>query len=103
MGRPLVGDSTYDGGGDAMQLRERGLFLASNKVVLEHPYYNSEAGLREFHLLSAEQLSTMAGIERALDGKVMVNVSIPIPDKFESFMSREDERYERLHETAPSS
>jgi len=38
---PIVGDDTYDGGGPAMKLREEGFFLCSNKVTLEHPFYNS--------------------------------------------------------------
>jgi hypothetical protein len=101
--RPLVGDSTYDGGGDAMQLRERGLFLSSNKVILEHPFYDSEEGRKIFHQLSEEQLATMKGLQETPDGKVIVSVSNPIPDKFESFMTGEEDRYERLHVTESNS
>eukprot|EP00531_Pseudo-nitzschia_arenysensis_P011358 CAMPEP_0116144144 /NCGR_PEP_ID=MMETSP0329-20121206/15835_1 /TAXON_ID=697910 /ORGANISM="Pseudo-nitzschia arenysensis, Strain B593" /LENGTH=213 /DNA_ID=CAMNT_0003639527 /DNA_START=78 /DNA_END=717 /DNA_ORIENTATION=+ len=48
---PLVGDKTYDGDGDAAKLRGRGLFLCSNKVVLNHPYYNTEEGRAEWESL----------------------------------------------------
>jgi hypothetical protein len=101
--RPLVGDSTYDGGGDAMQLREHGLFLSSNKIILEHPFYDSEEGRKIFHQLSEEQLATMKGLEETPDGKVIVSVSNPIPDKFESFMTLEEDQYERLNVTEPNS
>ena len=44
----------------------------------------------------------MEGLELSADGVVMVSVSIPIPDKFDSFMTREQERYERLADTEPN-
>lgn len=99
---PLIGDSTYDGGGEAMQLRERGLFLCSNRVILEHPYYNTDEGKQAFSKLSKAELSNMDGLELSADGIVIVSVSIPIPDKFDSFMTREQERYERLADTEPN-
>merc|ERR1712146_596874 len=36
---PIVGDKAYDGGEDAIALRGKGLFLCSNKVSFDHPYY----------------------------------------------------------------
>lgn len=99
--RPLVGDKTYDGGGDAMQLRERGLFLCSNSVVLEHPYYNSEIGRKEFASLSDGAKSEMKGIEQAPDGTVLVRATIPLPQKFTNFMEREQSRYEQLQDHEP--
>ena len=99
--RPLVGDKTYDGGGGAMQLRERGLFLCSNRVILEHPYYNSEEGLKEFENLSDGARSAMKGVEQTPDGTVMVRATIPLPEKFRSFMEREEDRFERLRDQDP--
>lgn len=96
---PIIGDSEYDGGGAAMQLRERGLFLCSTRVSLEHPFYNTDEGRRAFKSLQA----LPDGVHSAQDGKVMVTVSISLPDKFESMMEREDDRYERLSGTEPSS
>jgi hypothetical protein len=98
---PLVGDKTYDGGGDAMCLRERGLFLCSNSVVLEHPYYNSEIGRKEFEGLGGVAKSEMKGVEQASDGTVMVRASVPLPKKFANFMEREQHRYKRLHDQDP--
>lgn len=99
--RPIVGDSEYDGGGSAMQLRERGLFLCSNRVTLEHPFYNSEEGRIAFDKLSDDKRNKEKGLWLSKEGKVMVSVSINIPDKFESFMAREDDRFNRLHEEKP--
>jgi len=99
--RPLVGDKTYDGGGEAMQLRERGLFLCSNSVILEHPYYNSEIGRKEYETLSDEAKSAMKVVEQTPDGTVLVRASIPLPEKFKSFMEREQDRYERLQDQDP--
>mmetsp|Transcript_9154 Transcript_9154/g.16385 ORF Transcript_9154/g.16385 Transcript_9154/m.16385 type:complete len:525 (-) Transcript_9154:41-1615(-) len=87
--RPLVGDTEYDGGGTtAMQLRGRGLFLCSNRVTLEHPFYTSIE--EEADRKNRDMLWT------APDGKVMVTASIGLPEKFESFMMHEEERYEKL-------
>jgi hypothetical protein len=91
--RPIVGDIEYDGGGPAMELREHGLFLCSNKVTLEHPFYNSEEGRAVFENMSEEERSHQAGLWLSPEGKVKVSVSIDIPDKFENFMTREEDRY----------
>jgi 23S rRNA-/tRNA-specific pseudouridylate synthase len=93
--RPIVGDSEYDGGGPAMQLRDRGLFLCSNRVTLEHPFYND---------LEEEPQTIWQGLSSkdkdflwlSQDGKIMVTASIAIPDKFDTFMQHEDERYDKL-------
>lgn len=95
--RPIIGDTEYDGGGSAMQLRGNGLFLCSNRVILEHPYYNTPIGREEFEEMN--KTADVAGngdLWVADNGTVMVGVSIPIPDKFESFLQREEDRYNRL-------
>jgi len=90
---PLVGDSTYDGGGDAMQLRERGLFLCSNKVCLDHPYYNTKVGREEWDTLPDAEKWAGGKIRLSDDGStVEMHVSMDLPDKFDSFLSREGAR-----------
>jgi len=90
---PLVGDSTYDGGGDAMQLRERGLFLCSNKVCLDHPYYNTKVGRNEWDALPDAEKWAGGKIRLSDDGStVEMHVSMELPDKFDSFLSREGAR-----------
>jgi hypothetical protein len=96
--RPIIGDTEYDGGGSAMQLRGNGLFLSSNRVTLEHPYYNSPDGKQTFQAIKESLLANNASLWMAADGTVMVSASIPIPNKFDAFMKREEERYNLLSE-----
>ena len=86
---PIAGDDKYDGGGDAMRLRGEGLHLCSNKVTLEHPSYNDmeEEGTAIFQQLSEKEKE---GLWMSPEGKVMVTACIDIPDKFESFISEEN-------------
>ncbi|KAL3903537.1 MAG: hypothetical protein SGILL_010408, partial [Bacillariaceae sp.] len=93
---PIIGDPVYDGGGMAMQLRERGLFLCSNRLVLEHPYYNNldESPEDVFDRLSPAEKESLS--LSAADGKIMVDASIDLPEKFKSFIQHEDERFRKL-------
>jgi len=94
---PLVGDKAYDGGGAAMSLRGRGLFLCSNKVSLEHPYYNTEVGRKKWENLPEEEKYQNGMLRLSEDGEVVeVHASIDLPEKFESFMKNEESRFERL-------
>lgn len=94
---PIIGDTTYDGGGDAMSLRGRGLFLCSNKVSLEHPYYNSPEGRREWESLPETEKWANGVISLSEDGStVQVHASIDLPNKFYNFLANEGERYEIL-------
>jgi 23S rRNA-/tRNA-specific pseudouridylate synthase len=92
---PIIGDNVYDGGGMAMQLRERGLFLCSNRVVLEHPYYNDleESSRETFARLTPEEKESLWLSD---DGKIMVTACIDLPEKFASFIRHEEERYQKL-------
>ena len=80
-----------------MQLRGNGLFLCSNAVTLEHPFYNSQDGKQEF---DERKLEGCIGDDVWMrdDGVVMVSAQIDLPEKFLSFMSREDDRFDRLAE-----
>jgi hypothetical protein len=84
-----------------MQLRERGLFLCSNRVSLEHPFYNSEEGRAVFEEMSETERSKQQVLWVSAEGKIMVTAAIDIPDKFESFMTREEDRYNRLSTEEP--
>jgi hypothetical protein len=86
-----------DGGGEAMSLRGRGLFLCSNKVALEHPYYNSPEGRAEWDCLPEAEKWANGTLSLSADNStVEVNVSIDLPNKFQSFMSKEGDRQEKL-------
>ena len=79
-----------------MQLRGNGLFLCSNRVTLEHPYYNSSAGRAEFDLRTKAGQPLPDGLWIADDGLVMVTATIPIPEKFHNLLRREDDRFNLL-------
>jgi hypothetical protein len=97
---PIVGDKEYDGGKEAMDLRGRGLFLCSNKVVLEHPYYNTEVGRKEWENLEDNEKWRDGMIKLSDDSSgnsiVQVNVSIDLPGKFTSFLKTEGERADKF-------
>eukprot|EP00536_Pseudo-nitzschia_multiseries_P006620 jgi/Psemu1/255525/estExt_Genewise1Plus.C_1440010 len=94
---PLVGDVTYDGGGEAMQLRGRGLFLCSNEVRLDHPYYNTVEGRAEWEALPPDQKWANGSLALSEDGTtVEVHASIDLPNKFRSFLAAERNRYQKL-------
>lgn len=90
---PLVGDKAYDdGGSDSMAFRERGLFLCSNRITLEHPYYNTAVGHKEWQTLHDESKYAGGILSLADDGIVRVTASIDLPAKFESFLEHEEAR-----------
>jgi hypothetical protein len=96
--RTIVGDKEYDGNHEeAIKLRGRGLFLCSNRVTLEHPFYNTRAGRQIW--------SQMEEVDKVFDGgrlwfseeddKVMVSASIELPAKFNSVLDRSEALYEK--------
>jgi len=96
--RALIGDKGYDGGHvDAIKLRGRGLFLCSNRVTLQHPFYNTMAG--------REVWNTLEEHEKQFDGgklwlcqesdTVMLSASIELPQKFQSFLDRSEKVFEK--------
>merc|ERR1712127_655997 len=101
--RPLIGDKTYDMASEsARYFREKkGLYLCSNKVVLEHPFYNSEDGRESWEKIMENHRNGIlknkhieSGVLRiSEDGTtVEVHVSIELPQKFEYLMRWEEER-----------
>ncbi|GAX16972.1 hypothetical protein FisN_5Hh351 [Fistulifera solaris] len=96
--RPLVGDSEYDEGTEsAVRFRERGLFLCSTCVTLEHPYYNSAEGNQAWKALDKQTVEKMYGnLVFEENGKVVVRATVSLPEKFEKMMQRSAERWEKL-------
>jgi len=93
---PILGDKKYDGGGNAKLLRENGLFLCSNKVTLEHPYFNTANGRKEWVEMKNKGIDPTEFLLRNNfeDGKVRVSeengvvyihAEINLPDKFYDF------------------
>jgi hypothetical protein len=86
---PLLGDKLYDGGGLAKTLRDQGFYLCSNKVTLEHPFYNTPQGKSEWAtkreaVLGEERESNHAHITEEA-GAVLVHCKIDLPAKFKDF------------------
>ena len=98
----MIGDKVYDGGSEnAMDLRGRGLFLCSNKVKLDHPYYNTEIGRKEWNNLPEDEKWGNGMIEYSeADDIVQVCASIELPGKFESFLKSEQERANKFEGNA---
>ena len=94
-----MGDKTYDGGGLARTLRDQGFYLCSNKVTMEHPYYNTPQGKRDWEAkkqtILGEQKKSKEGndgssngtvrITEEEDGSVLVHCEIDLPAKFSDF------------------
>ena len=86
---PLLGDKTYDGGGKAILLRGNGFYLCSNKIVIEHPFYNSPDGRSTWQTVKKESESEHEGnvrVAEGSDGKVLVYAEIDLPSKFNEFL-----------------
>lgn len=88
---PIVGDKEYDKRG--ANPRETPLLLCSSKVILEHPYYNTDQGRIIFNNSTTQrQLGDKEnGLWVSESGKVMVTATINIPDEFYTFFSEADE------------
>lgn len=85
---PIIGDTTYGTPLDNLRWG-RGLMLCSNKVTLQHPYFNTEEGRIEWEQLDHETKykSGMLGMCEDNDS-VLVNVSIDLPKKFHRVLAR---------------
>mmetsp|Transcript_55808 Transcript_55808/g.167264 ORF Transcript_55808/g.167264 Transcript_55808/m.167264 type:complete len:307 (-) Transcript_55808:148-1068(-) len=94
---PIVGDTVYSGGSREARLWNRGLFLCSNEVELEHPYFNTEAGRKEWDAMQLKE-KKYDGSMLSLSGrgKVEVRASIDLPKKFKSVLDRDEERAEKF-------
>ena len=95
-GCPLVGDGDYDEGtASAMSFRDRGLFLCSTRVVLEHPFYNNP---ETFHIWKDEYADKFeqCSVWKSEEGRLLMAAEVPLPPKFESLMNHEEERYNKL-------
>ena len=96
---PIVGDTTYDGDDEsAKRLRKRGMFLCSNELELEHPYYNTDPGHKEWIDMSQSDKKKIIEEGDALlvededTGNVLIKTKIELPKKFSSFLEREHTR-----------
>lgn len=89
---PLLGDKNYDGGGLAKTLRDKGFYLCSNEVTLDHPFYNTPLGRIEWEANKEKLMkenkkdggdSRVSIMEE--NGSVLVHCEIDLPAKFSEF------------------
>ena len=88
-GSPLVGDRAYSSEVELKrQFRDFGLMLCSNKVSLQHPYYNSTVGRKEWDALDDKDPRKYANgmIRLSDDGKILVHAEIELPEKFQEML-----------------
>ena len=91
---PLLGDKTYDGGGKARLLRDNGFYLCSNKIVIEHPFYNSPQGrplwkkIKDNEIKRCNDHINNIRITEGSDGQVLVYAEIDLPSKFNELLQR---------------
>eukprot|EP00804_Cyclotella_cryptica_P001471 CCRYP_003701-RA/>CCRYP_003701-RA protein AED:0.31 eAED:0.31 QI:0/0.33/0.25/1/0.33/0.25/4/20/268 len=85
----ILGDKTYDGGGLAKLLRDEGLYLCSNKITLEHPFYSTPLGKSHWKadssLLTEDKIvsdESIVSLTEDHDGTVLLNIEIALPTKF---------------------
>ena len=87
--KPIVGDDAYDGGTSAaMKFRDRGLFLCSTGVLLEHPFYNSDHGRVVWDEMDEESKYQGGKLSLSDDDQVMVRATIDLPEKFQNLLER---------------
>mmetsp|Transcript_36913 Transcript_36913/g.42103 ORF Transcript_36913/g.42103 Transcript_36913/m.42103 type:complete len:446 (+) Transcript_36913:3-1340(+) len=99
----IVGDKEYDGNHEgAVKLRGRGLFLCSNKVVLEHPFYNTRAGRGVWDTMEESSKSFKEGKLwlHQEDDMVIVCVSVELPNKFSELLDRPNASFQEHGEDA---
>lgn len=94
---PLVGDSEYDEGtASAMSFRDKGLFLCSTRVVLEHPYFNtSPETIHEWNPSTADKFDE-CNIAMSENGRLVMTAQVALPNKFENLLQHEEERYNKF-------
>ena len=95
-GCPLVGDGDYDQGtASAMSFRDRGLFLCSTRVVLEHPFYNEPETIHLWKDENADKFG-QCSVWKSKEGRLMMAAEVTLPKKFDTLLHHEEERYNQL-------
>ena len=94
VGCPIVGDTTYED--EKYLYKGQGMFLCSNKVRFEHPYFNTTEGKKEWSDVcdddSAKEFNKLQ-ID-ASTGVASVHVYVDVPDKFVALLEKEESRFD---------
>ena len=104
LGCPIVGDELYDDGSEgslALRNKKGKIFLCSNEIIVEHPYYNTEQGRTEFEsrdLTVTARNNYTDSIREGDDGIIRVHARIDVPPTYTSFLAREERKLQRFME-----
>ena len=86
--RPIVGDALYAGKLQAPRFLRNGLYLCSNGVSIDHPYYNTPAGRLAWEELDSFQDQN---IRLFVDqNKILVTVRKELPKRFHKLLDGEE-------------
>lgn len=91
---PIVGDPKYSPGNQDASYRGR-LLLCANAIALEHPYYNSPVGRKEWQRQSLVRGQDPSWCLEEQEGIVYLSASIALPIKFAKFLQSHRRRMER--------
>lgn len=75
-----------------MKFQEDGFYLCSTEITLEHPFYNTELGRKEYDSMKQSKHNSKEDVLVWKDKEtdlVMVRAHIPLPEKFKLFTDRE--------------
>eukprot|EP00978_Attheya_sp_CCMP212_P028162 scaffold96532_cov43-Attheya_sp.AAC.3 len=105
LGCPIAGDELYDDGSEgsvALRDKKDKIFLCSNEIVVEHPYYNTEQGRIEFQsgdpTTAAQNTNYTDSIREGDDGIIRVHARIDVPPVYTRFLAREERKLQRFME-----
>lgn len=95
--RPLAGDDLYAGALQATKFRRNGLYLCSNGITLDHPYYNTPQGRLDWDKMNKSNHNQIITVKTSAaagdkndDFIIRVNVSKQLPKRFGKLMGGEE-------------
>mmetsp|Transcript_21462 Transcript_21462/g.31777 ORF Transcript_21462/g.31777 Transcript_21462/m.31777 type:complete len:477 (+) Transcript_21462:814-2244(+) len=86
--RPLVGDALYAGKLQAPRFLRNGLYLCSNGVSIEHPYFNTIAGRLDWEDLDSSLDQNIRLFED--QSSIILTVQKEMPKRFEKLLDGEE-------------
>eukprot|EP00521_Asterionellopsis_glacialis_P007436 CAMPEP_0195290204 /NCGR_PEP_ID=MMETSP0707-20130614/6160_1 /TAXON_ID=33640 /ORGANISM="Asterionellopsis glacialis, Strain CCMP134" /LENGTH=505 /DNA_ID=CAMNT_0040350299 /DNA_START=195 /DNA_END=1709 /DNA_ORIENTATION=+ len=91
--RPLAGDDLYAGALQASKFRRNGLYLCSNGIALDHPYYNTQKGRQIWDEMKKSNRNPMimnSSSSASDESIIRVTVKKELPKRFGKLMDGEE-------------
>lgn len=83
--RPLVGDALYAGKLQAPRFLRNGLYLCSNGVIIEHPYFNTTASRQEWDSTRDQNIRLFED-----QSSIILTVQKEMPKRFAKLLDGEE-------------